>query len=177
MIKFEHILNEAFNRNLTEDMEADDKCPQCDSPAVQLLRYHCSNSDCPLYDPRVTVGGSHTASASAQSARPKFARPSGKLRPGTIHMKRGTVIDADHILEDTNAPPLVVAGIGPGQGRIYTSKYRVGRSLRMPEFYALSRTPVGHYKWDPHHTRHLIEGKFKTILTMDPRNIARIDYT
>ena len=46
-------LSNKLDKVLFEDMDADTECPQCGSPAVQLLRYHCSNPDCDLYDSRV----------------------------------------------------------------------------------------------------------------------------
>ena len=46
---------EKLHTILFEDMEGDVDCPQCGSPAVLLLNYHCSDPDCDLYDPRVTI--------------------------------------------------------------------------------------------------------------------------
>ncbi len=106
------------------------------------------------------------------------------MKPGVIHMKRGTVIPADHIIEysgpgnykyPTKGKPVNVVLAGLDYDPTHFSKrWMTQHSLekrlaRRSDLYEKKSTKYPNY----------LEYKqlFKQILTMLPRNVARIDYT
>lgn len=114
----------------------------------------------------------------------KPAKKQPWMSPGIIHMKRGTVIPADHIIEysgpgnykyPTHGKPVnvVLAGIDY-EPTIFSQKWMTPqradkRLARRSNLY--ERKPTKYQHW--------IESKklFKQILTMLPHNVAKIDYT
>lgn len=122
----------------------------------------------------------------------------GGLRPGTIVMKRGTVIEADHIAWNGNC---LRVGIKPGRYEKVTHSIST-LAVGDPDFYAIKHTRPKlrkeveeiyqlHFSriyhqlatdlkeyldtYDYSHTDYIVIRKFHNILSINPVNVDTID--
>jgi len=81
-----------------------------------------------------------------------------RLRPATITMKRGTVIEADHVKDLGH---MLIVGIGPGRGKAHWHRGVVNRSR---EFATRER----------YEGRNMYRQKFGKVLTINKENIQSV---
>ena len=144
-----------------------------------------------------------------------------RLRPATITMKRGTVIEADHVRQvmipgKSGDLQIIIAGIQPGKFESIWSRGHIGICQRFRDFYFKQKTvpmswllrgkkPVDieandfvreYFKYSPSYRQddygwyeprpdgrydasraYMVTRKFNKILTMNPKNIDKIEYS
>ena len=140
-----------------------------------------------------------------------------RLRPAIITMKRGTVIEADHVRQvmipdkSGDQVPIIIAGIQPGKFESILSRGNAGICQRFRDFYLKQKTvPMSwllrnrkfsftipeYMKYSPTYRQddygwyeprpdgrydasraYMVTRKFNKILTMNPKNIDKIEYS
>jgi hypothetical protein len=109
-------------------------------------------------------------------------KPVSGKQGGRIIMKRGTVIDADHIVPmltiQLGVAPMghyFLAGIGPGTQKV---RYTKCKPMSHSEFQTFRMVPAVQAKVsrDPHSTAYEVTSLFKKIMTINSKNIASINW-
>ena len=110
-----------------------------------------------------------------------------RLKPAMITMKRGTIIKADHAryYKLNSGTTILVAGIGPGRHRrIKYGSSTTGVIKNLRDFYYKDEwiTSREAAQWNPTHVvgkesmACIRIQKFNKIFTMNPENIANVEW-
>lgn len=111
---------------------------------------------------------------SIDEARRIVSQPQQPAKPFRIVMRRGTIIDADHMAPMPNNDGVYLVGIGQGNGP--TTRSHLRHPQPHPEFWILGHTKPGICRPnDPSHTDYLVTPKFQRVITMHAKNIRTIN--
>lgn len=105
----------------------------------------------------------------------------GRYRPAVIRMKRGTVIEADHVREvrkKNTGEVFLVVGFGPIVGPTTKGRAASSRKLiyNLPDFIRWWWKNKVEGREEMFYSGLRYKKRFKKIITINPKNVASLDY-